>query len=181
MINKKLVEIVLTLAIIPYYLVSIMAAEGYYMKLLQKYFIKGSYIARIETTTYDKRDIIAVLEEFNYMGNGNVVTFVKPENGGRPIVIKESDFNSDPLQKILGYETLGMAIPKPQNCTIRLKKNLSLKYLDHVLIHEYLHCMGYEHVENNINDLMAPYYNEDVDFINILNYGKDLEKKLHGK
>ena len=176
--KKSAIKAVLYFAIVPYYIITVNVAAECYLAIIKKFFIPGSYIASIETTSYHKEDIQAALQEFNYMGHGKIVSY---EKNRRPIYIMDSDFKYDIPSRLMGYETLGLTTPLPGACYIRLKKKMPIQMLNDVLIHEYLHCMGYEHVKNNPSDLMYPSYNENVDIINIINYGRDLEKRFDGK
>lgn len=115
-----------------------------YRQILKTTFIYDMYLE-----DYEKKDLKNIFSDFNDMADKKIIHY----KGVRPIFIYE---------KKLPDTVLGTAIPMPGLCIIALTKNMKPEKLKAVLIHEYLHCMGYEHT-NIYCDLMyttvCPYLN----------------------
>lgn len=148
--------------------------------LVAKYVIPEGYISTIHTPYYSNAWTQQVLEEFNAMGDGKAVLFDQHVID-RPITIREKDdlemvpkFLRDPEEELV---TIGLAERGAYYCRITLKTGLDYATFRATLIHEYLHCMGYDHVENAPNDLMAPVDGE-VSEENIRMYAKRVAKKI---
>lgn len=140
-----------------------------------------SYVQVVQTPHYSNEWTYKVLKEFNDMGDGHAVNFSKEGRVDRPITIGEKadldripKFFRDPNYKLV---TIGLAHIQDYSCKITLKTGLDYATFRTTLIHEYLHCMGYEHVEGDPNDLMAP-VDGQVPEENIRQYAKDVAKKI---
>jgi len=100
-----------------------------------------SYILSINTPYYGDKTR-KNLDTFNFMGEGEAVQFGEVTPKSRPITIEEvSSFPNRP-------ETVGMAYVSLDFCSITIKTGLTEYEYFLVLIHEYLHCLGYNHVED---------------------------------
>jgi hypothetical protein len=148
---------------------------------IREFVFPQSYISIIDTPEYSSEWTYEVLNEFNAMGDGKAVNFSKPGRVDRPITIGEKadleiipPFLRDPNYTMV---TIGRAYVEDYSCKITLKTGLDYATFRTTLIHEYLHCMGYEHVEGDPNDLMAP-VDGQVPEENIRQYAKDVAKKI---
>jgi hypothetical protein len=116
-------------------------------KIYKILFFNKTYIALMNTPTY-KNYTKLILEEFNSYGNNKIIHF-ESINKGRPVTISEmSDEEEQDKTEVLGY-----SIPLARSCSITIRKYLRYEVYREVLLHEYLHCMGYEHVKDE-SDLM---------------------------
>lgn len=106
-------------------------------------FFDETYIAQIQTPSYSNNLTMEILEEFNAMGGGKIVSF-SPIKNGRPVTITEVD----PEDNILGS-----TLPAFTKCTITIRKGLPYAEYRETLLHEYLHCYGVGHT-NDKRDLM---------------------------
>jgi len=93
---------------------------------------KGSFISEVKSTTYETKKIQKTLDKFNNMGNNKIVSY----EGTRPIYIYTSDTLSEKGR-------LGQALVGRHECEITIQTNLEGRLFEAVLIHEYLHCMGF--------------------------------------
>lgn len=126
-----------------------------------------SYIADIDTPGYKntKQD----LELFNSFGNEQIVQYEPVTKWSRPIYIKETKTLEGKKEKI------GQALVALDYCTITIEEGLNEYEYYLVLIHEYLHCLGYDHVDDP-NDIM--YYElTDPSIDNIKKYAKEIEER----
>lgn len=166
-IEKALLRLVIYMYIL---FISVLFAPKIYMVLGLNLFFVNSYIKEINTPSYSNELTIAMLEHFNSYGNGKVVKF--KDNGkilSRPITIREVDYIEGDRQII------GAAAPSFDSCDIVIEKNLDIETYYLVLLHEYLHCLGYMHTDDE-NDLMY-YSTGEVKEQNIIYYAKDVEKR----
>lgn len=136
------------------------------------FMFKNSYIAQINTPSYGEYTK-TVLEEFNSMGDNKIISFTEKKYG-RPIVIHDMP---DIIEQA-NPETLGMAYPGLEGCTIFVKKKQFWMDYRETLLHEYLHCMGYEHTIYK-NDLMYKYLIPVDKEQNIRYYANELRKKYY--
>lgn len=128
--------------------------------------IQGSYIRSIDAPTIGKERVKKILDKFNKMGYDEIVSY----EGWRPIDIKEAD-------KLDGA-TIGLAKVRIFDCSIQLEANslYSENMVEQVILHEYLHCLGYEHTSDP-TDLMFASYNESSED-NIRKYAEDAFNRL---
>ena len=126
---------------------------------------QDSYINKIDTKYYGDNITLWCLESFDRLAPGTAVSFDEKENS-RPINISITD-------KFWMPGTLGMALTMPHTCSIYIKKALDYKSYCDILIHEYLHCMGYSHTSNKL-DIMYPYYIFDASVDNKRDYATEL-------
>jgi hypothetical protein len=136
----------------------------------RNFFFVDSYIAEIDTPHYGNKTTIDMLEHFNQYGGGNAVRWVAKDSFlSRAIYIREAS-------EIKGQETvIGQALPLWTKCDIVIEKGLDLTTYYNVLLHEYLHCLGYTHSRDE-NDLMyysVSYCSEE----NIIKYAKEIEER----
>lgn len=128
-----------------------------------------TYINNISTPKLTNSETLRVINYFNSLGDYKIIR----RKGSRPINIYEKEFKRDPKRD--DY-LLGQALDLDYKCIIWIDPSriTSSKQYAQVLIHEILHCFGYRHTKR-VDDLMAPYYNEDVSEENIKSYAKELE------
>lgn len=129
--------------------------------------IPHTYVKSIDTPTYDNKEVKKILDEFNEMGNNDIVFY---EGGFRAITIGEGTEDDG---------NVGEALPLPFNCDIRLSKTMHYKLMRETLLHEYLHCFGYDHVKEP-GDLMYPTDMYPATETSIKEYAKRLRRKLYG-
>lgn len=151
-------------------LFSITIGPEVYMKAGKELFFVDSYIAEIDTPHYGNKTTRDMLQHFNEYGGGKAVQWqAKDTILSRAIYIKEAE-------EIPGQESvIGQALPLWTRCDIVIEKGLDLETYYNVLLHEYLHCLGYTHSQDK-NDLMyysVSYCPED----NIIKYAKEVEKR----
>lgn len=129
-----------------------------------------SFVVKIDTPHYGNDSTKKYLQYFNSLGDNKAVSF-DSENGkyDRTIVISE-------LGTIPGKETtIGQAYPRWDHCHIVIEKGLDEYSYAMVLYHEYLHCLGYSHVEDP-EDLM--YYSLNWSSVeNLRKYAQDVKKR----
>jgi hypothetical protein len=141
-----------------------------YMAAGRNFFFVDSYIAEIDTPHYGNSTTKQMLEHFNQHGNGKAVQWAAKDTIlSRAIYIRESE-------NIQGKESVvGQALPLWTSCDIIIEKGLDLETYYNVLLHEYLHCLGYTHSRDQ-NDLMyysVSYCPEE----NIIKYAKEIEER----
>lgn len=151
------------------FLFSVSLAPEAYMAAGRNFHFVDSYIAEIDTPHYGTKTTKDMLDQFNKLGNNKAVSYVPKNVTSRPIYIKE-------LEVIEGKESVvGQALPLWDRCEITLEKGLDYKTYYQVLLHEYLHCLGYTHSWDQ-NDLM--YYSVNyADETNIIKYAKEIEER----
>lgn len=127
-----------------------------------------SYIEYVGGDIDFKLQTYKALDEMNAISEHGVVKY----SGFRPIVVYEKEKGSMPPQR------LGQAVNQVFYCIIQVKQGLPAKQLRRVLQHEYLHCLGYEHVDNP-EDIM--YYSDDprMKTSSIDKYINELDKKMN--
>ncbi len=124
-----------------------------------------SYIKEIKTPSYGNGFTQWCLESFDKLTPGTAVDFNEKGNF-REITIDEKE-------NFLVPGTLGVALTLPTFCHIYMRKGLDYKSYCDILIHEYLHCMGYPHTSDRL-DIMYPYYYKDADVLNKREYAIEL-------
>lgn len=136
----------------------------------------GGYLSSVNTPTYTNDRTQRILLDFNQLGGGEAVIWGGESVFGslldRQITIRETDkceFEKDnELHNCVGLATCGMV-----KCEIVVKKGMEPLEYRQVLLHEYMHCMGYDDLreDKDIHDLM--YYEEnDAPEINIHYYAE---------
>jgi HSP90 family molecular chaperone len=170
MMNNFLEKFVLRFVLYTYvFLFSVSIGPEAYMAAGRNFFFVDSYIERIDTPSYGYEITMDVLNKFNSYGNGKAVNFHKKSQTSRAIYITE-------VQDIPGKESvIGQALPLWDRCDIVIEKGLDQNTYYHVLLHEYLHCMGYMHSQNE-QDLMYP----SVTYVpesNIMQYAKEVAER----
>lgn len=139
---------------------------------VSRVFFRFTYIETIDTPSYANRTK-EVLEEFNSMGDNKIIRFDKIKFG-RPVKI----FEMTDLYTNLKPQTLGTADVALSDCIINIKRNRNPLDFREILLHEYLHCMGYDHVPNQL-DLMYESLNPVDKEDNIRQYAKKVKKKFY--
>jgi len=142
----------------------------HHLIMIKKYSQPISYIKEIQTTVIPKSQIENSLRLFNAIGYNRIVK----SSGYRPIIIK--DIPRDGLMyKLFKGRVAGLAWSGLTACTIYLNPDLMLTGPMDVFtttLHEYLHCLGYSHVDNS-NDLMY-YSSSDASLSSIEGYAEVL-------
>lgn len=157
---------------------SIELAPATYMYVGKHYIFLDSYIASLDMPSYGNENSLKVLTEFSAMGGNKAVIFEPPSQSSivspvRAIHIKES-------KVIEGNEDIvGLALPLWNTCDIQIKSGQDYETFRQVLIHEYLHCMGYNHVEDE-KDVMNPSVAFPTEE-NIQAYAKEIEARRNGR
>lgn len=110
--------------------------------------LKYSYIKSIDLPTFGNTE---AQEQLDYFSSLSYYPSVKYE-GSRPIMI---------VEQTLYLNTLGLTSSLPGYCLIVLNKTMEKELFVMTLLHEYVHCFNYGHIENDPRDLMYPYDNTD--------------------
>jgi len=134
-------------ALIPAMMTVSLELRGLLIEVWGRHYFKNTYIELIDTPSYGE-ETKQILEEFNSLAPGPIVSFKKLKNG-RPIRITEMTESS----RYWNPSAIGLAWPGFLSCEIQVR--IGEDFLDYreVLIHEYLHCMGYGHSKDPL-DLM---------------------------
>lgn len=171
LLRKFILRVILYTAFFPYLVMIAMALSDTAFNLYGKFFFNKTYIRSINLPSYPEAENI--LKEFNSMGDNKIVSFEEIPNG-RPIDIAEMtqfDF-------IVAPNAVGIARPRATNCTIGIKNGLDKPEFREVLLHEYLHCYGYDHSPDS-TDLMYYSLNPIDKEENIRQYAKKMKKKFY--
>ena len=108
-----------------------------------------AYVKKIDTPTIGSKKVKKALDKFNKIGYSRVVSY---ERKFIPIWIFES---------YLAGGSLGVALPTVIGCIIILDPYMRDEaQIEHVVIHEYVHCLGYDHTYDP-RDLMYREYVPD--------------------
>lgn len=151
------------------FLFSVSLGSEAYMAARRNFFFVDSYVEHIDTPSYGHKTTMDVLEKFNSYGHGNAVNFHRKSPASRAIYITEA-------QEIPGKETvIGQALPLWDRCDIVVEKGLDPTTYYHVLLHEYLHCLGYTHSWNE-QDLMYPSITYAPES-NIMQYAEEIAER----
>jgi len=129
-----------------------------------------TYINKVNTPEMTNAETWRVIDYFNSLGNYRIMR----KEGSRPINIYEYKFKR---KKNETRYTLGQAVDYGYKCDIYIDPSRMTSFHDYsqILIHEILHCFGYRHTKR-VDDLMAPYYNDEVSEENIKGYAEQLEE-----
>jgi hypothetical protein len=140
-----------------------------------KYFLfPDSHISLIDTPTYEAKNIRSILDKFSEVCDIDIVRYKHVSGIKRTIEIREVD------QFMFSPFTLGRAWVDVDKCYIELSKYMDIVQFRSTLLHEYLHCMGYEHTIRRTGDLMSP-VDSEITEENIEEYAKDLCKVMKWK
>lgn len=124
-----------------------------------------SYVSKIRTPSYGNFHTKKVLDKFNKLGDNKAVM----KDGYRPIYIVEGDLTPG---------AVGVAYRLPLYCVIVVERNMPYYIYDQVLLHEYVHCFGYGHVEDD-KDLMNAYVSPYFDEKSIEKYAKEIKERFY--
>lgn len=140
------------------------------------YFYPRTYVENIDTPSYGNKTE-TILKDFSSLQDDKIIAFT-PIDYGRTIQIKEMDDSL--FYSVLIPDAIGLAEPGLFNCKIYLKKGLSNAIYRETVIHEYLHCMGYMHVNDEFDIMyysVTPFNKER----NIRDYARDLRERYYDK
>lgn len=136
-----------------------------------KVMFKNTYIELIDTPSYSTTK--QILEDFNSLEDNKIISFKKIKYG-RPVKIVEMSSFLEELYP----DALGITFPQADKCTITIKKNQFWMDYKETLLHEYLHCMGFDHSPNKY-DIMYKYLIPVDKEENIKYYAKKLRNKYY--
>jgi hypothetical protein len=124
-----------------------------------------AYVQNIHTPELNSYKVKKILDNFNEMGYSKIVSY---ERKFIPIWITEADLREG---------VLGVAFPTMVGCPIVLDRNKIVddNMLAHVVIHEYLHCMGYGHSYYFYDVMGEGYYQNQT---NYNEYAKELAERV---
>jgi len=165
-------RVVLIVALFPALLMTSLIVREGAIEIYGRLFFRNTYIDVIDTPSYGKYTK-EFLQEFNSFADNKIISFNKIK-GGRPITIREMGGFYESLYP----GVIGVARPRFNSCSILVKKGLDLIDYRETLLHEYLHCMGYNHVANR-DDLMYYSLNPVDKEENIKQYAKKVLKKFY--
>lgn len=164
---KAISRLLLMTIFVFYGLLLVVPTLEFHMFMIRNFSSKGSYIASIEL---GERTELAneVLMLFGEVGGGIV-----KKQGTRPITI--TDLSA--LELYFFPRLLGRAYPYHDKCAIKMNPLiLDEDTFATTLLHEYLHCLGYLHVDKR-GDLMYP-YNNNITKESILNWADKVKKEI---
>lgn len=150
-----------------YGLLVIVPTLEFHMFMIRNFSAKGSYIASVDL---GERTELAnsVLILFGQVGGGIV-----KKQGTRPITI--TDLSA--LELYFFPNLLGRAYPYHDQCAIKINPLITDENtFITTLLHEYIHCLGYLHVDK-YGDLMYP-YNNYVTHDSILKWTKKIKREI---
>ncbi len=151
----------------------IMLSQVGYEKYIQPRIIKATYVANIYGDPTERAMIKDALDYFNSFDEDKIIIFEKPGTYfDRAMTFEIHDFSKDLFLSNLA----GLTSINEKGCKIQVYPTSDPIEFRQVLIHEYLHCMGYNHVDNT-KDIMYKSYIE-VKEDNIQKYADELKAKL---
>lgn len=107
----------------------------------------GGYLSSIDTPTYTNDRTQRILLDFNELGGGEAVIWGGQSIFGtlldRQITIKEIDKCEFEKKGEIHY-CVGIAHCSVVRCDIEIKKGMKALEYRQVLLHEYMHCMGFD-------------------------------------
>lgn len=172
-IKDFLYKFTLYIALVPYLMFIMFFIELKLFDMFTFLMFKNSYIQQIDMPTYGNEQTKEILQEFNGMADNKIITFDKI-SFGRPVYITEM---TQEIQEI-NAAAIGLTMPRLTECRVYVQKGLSHADFRETLLHEYLHCLGYDHVEDP-TDLMyfmaIPVDKEE----NIRQYAKKVLEKFY--
>lgn len=153
----------------------------YRYKIIEPSYIRNSYIAEIKGDLLDIRLAEKYLDIFNNYGHYKIVKFKIETNmtKPRPIRIEIRELGETSYEQLYADKALALTYTTDKDCKIIMTTNLdSYKQFESTLIHELLHCYGYDHV-NDEEDVMYPNDNPQVDLKeNIKGYALEIENRI---
>jgi len=120
------------------------------MIMIKSLLLKTSYLKSIETKGIDPAKVKELLLAWGLYSVGDNIV---PTKGHRPIYIKDMYINGSFYKAHRRY-VRGVAFVYPTSCRIYINPDIYGKPgVARTILHEYLHCLGYSHVDNPF-DLM---------------------------
>jgi hypothetical protein len=156
--NRNLTKLLKVITFSSYCIFIFLLVSVLTMPVVKTWTNKGSYIRGISGNQEFIEKITFTIDNLNALGDNNSVKW----SGIRPIWIYEAD---------LPRETLGRAYVSPVHCVIAIQEGLEDDLLENVLLHEILHCQGYDHTDT-FCDIMYKYYTNCgiITYLSKLNY-----------
>lgn len=168
--DKKWPRLVLRLIFYSYLVPIVWMTLDVHMFAIRQAVAHKSYIKSAEPLEWD------VLESLVFFNNKSTTDIVK-FSGKRPITIRKMTLFEE---VIFGPRVLGVAFPTFMDCKILLNMGNLREYdKDHfrtTVIHEYLHCLGYNHVDK-YGDLMY-YANTGPSLKNIYYWAGKVKREI---
>lgn len=164
---KRISRLLLITIFVFYGLLLVTPTLEFHMFMIRNFSSKGSYIASIEL---GERTELAnyILMLFGQVGGGIV-----KKQGSRPITITDLSV----LEVYFFPRLLGRAYPYYNKCIIKMNPLIADEdTFITTLLHEYLHCLGYLHVDKR-GDLMYP-YNTDITHESVLQWTEKVKKEI---
>jgi len=163
---RKLVKYTIFILLFIFILAHVAPFFEYFSEFLVKKVSKYNYIAHINTPSYTNKRTEKVLDIFNNMSYNKKAVNKK---GYRPIFIIEKDLKKENNETILG-----LAYPLPAYCLIVMNKGLDKDTYFYTLLHEYVHCYGYDHPCKYCDDLMSAYYLGRVNYLSVFIWSQQI-------
>ncbi len=114
----------------------------------------GGYITNINTPYYTNATTRRILNDFNAMAGGDAVIYGKTDRFlDRKITISDSKTCSYKNKKKETKMCVGLASCGSFTCQITVKRGKTKEEYRQILLHEYMHCMGFDDNDDS-NDLM---------------------------
>lgn len=141
----------------------------------------GGYLSLIDTPTYTNDRTQRILLDFNELGSGGAVIWGGQSILGsildRQITIKETDKCEFEKDNEL-HNCVGIAHCSVVKCAIEVRTGLPPVEYRQVLLHEYMHCMGFDDLreDKDKTDLMYFEENEAAE-INIQYYAEQAAER----
>lgn len=169
--EQLIVALAIRAVVYPYLiLLTIGLGPKVYMETGKNLAFVSTHIEKIDTPTYGNDVTKNYLDQFNAQGGGIIVSYKHEFGLYRAVTITESEKSSKD-------EWIGRAQPGVTACSIQIKKGLDYRTYYTTLLHEYLHCMGYNHVDDP-KDLMYSRENGQTEDASVDKYAKDLQETM---
>jgi hypothetical protein len=146
-----------------------------YLTIIKHTTGRFSYLSDVKGSPQEITSTLQVLGDFHAADGSNSKI---PGLGWRPITITYIDDFIQNEFAVDGVYLNGLAHVKWGSCdiTISRARTPSSDRFIRTLIHEYLHCFGYKHIDNR-HDIMYPYQRPTTKE-SLKAYSKDLNKRL---
>lgn len=128
-----------------------------------------TFVSSVSADLETKSLIIKDLQDFDIRSNNSLI-----RDGYRPITISVGETEDN----VMGYAQVGFF-----SCEIVLSDKIPWKYMDPIylrstVLHEILHCMGFNHTKD-VNDIMYTNHSTEINEDSITNALVLLDKRAH--